>query len=243
MVNPSGLKKLIPRPVKSVLRSVLDRIPLSVEHRPLRPKFQGEEHRYEYQKNYVDFNIGQGERVLDIGSGGDPFPYATHLVDRHLEPTVHRHGPIINNSTPLVAADVHHLPFQDKYFDFVYCAHILEHVDDPVKACREIMRVGKRGYIETPMMGEDMLFAWAEGRHKWHVVSCANTLCFFEYSPRQLKGIGSSAWEEVIMGHRYHPLQKAYFDNRDIFDVMFPWEDNFRVFVFYLDGRIENSDC
>jgi len=37
------------------------------------------------------------------------------------------------------------MPFPDKSFDFVYCAHVLEHVDDPIRACREIMRVGKRG--------------------------------------------------------------------------------------------------
>jgi len=238
-----SLKKLIPQPIKKLLRPLVDRIPLKVEFRPLRQEWPGEKHRFDYQQRYVNFDIGPHERVLDIGSGGDPFPRATFLVDRFLDPTHHRYGSIEQNGRPLVSADVHCLPFPDKSFDFVYCVHILEHVDDPIKACAEIMRVGKRGYLETPTFSEDILFAWAKERHKWHVIGIDQTLCFFEYSPRQLEGIGSTAWENVIMDRRYHPLQQAYFANRDIFDVMFPWVDHFSVYVFHLEGEVERLDA
>jgi SAM-dependent methyltransferase len=233
-------RELIPRPVKRLVRPLLDRIPLRLKASRPRPEWPGERRRFDYQQRHVDFRIRPGERVLDIGSGGDPFPHATFLVDRFIEPTEHRYGDIMRDGKPLVCADIHRLPFEDKSFDFVYCSHILEHVDDPVKACAEIMRVGQRGYLETPTMGEDILFAWAGGRHKWHVVGIGSTLCFFEYTARQLKGIGSTAWEDVIMGRRYHPLQRAYFENRDIFDVMFPWVESFAVHVFRLDGSVES---
>jgi hypothetical protein len=105
------------------------------------------------------------------------------------------------------------------------------------------MRIGKRGYLETPTISEDILFAWAKERHKWHVVSIGRALCFFEYSERQLQGIGSTAWEDVIMDRRYHPLQQAYFENRDIFDVMFPWVESFTVYLFYLDGRVHSLNA
>jgi Methyltransferase domain len=238
-----SFKKLIPQPVKRLVRPLLDRIPLKVEVTQPRPRWPGEQHRFNYQELYVKFDIRPDDRVLDIGSGGDPFPHATFLVDRFIEPTAHRYGSIVQNGKPLVSADIHHLPFQDKTFDFVYCAHILEHVDDPIKACGEIMRIGKRGYLETPTMGEDILFAWAADRHKWHVVGIGRALCFFEYTERQLRGIGSTAWEDVIMGQRYHPLQQAYFENRDIFDVMFPWRESFAVYVFHLDGRVESLNA
>jgi SAM-dependent methyltransferase len=243
-MNPSALKKLIPKPVKSLLRSVIDRIPLTVEVRPLRRDINDPAPgRFSYQQRYINFDIREGERVLDIGSGGDPFPFATHLVDRFLEPTPHRAGSIVQRDKPLVSADIHQLPFRDKCFDFVYCAHVLEHTADPLRACAEIMRIGKRGYLETPTISEDILFAWAKDRHKWHVVGINRALCFFEYSPRQLEGIQSTAWEDVITNRRYHPLQQAYFGNIDIFDVMFPWVESFTVYVFHLDGRVESLNA
>jgi hypothetical protein len=34
--------------------------------------------------------------------------------------------------------------------DFVICSHVLEDVRDPLWVCREMMRVGRRGYVEVP---------------------------------------------------------------------------------------------
>ena len=144
MANSSALKKLIPAKVKVLVRSVLDRIPLTVEMRPLRVNDSAPTSRFDYQHRYINFDIAPNARVLDIGSGGDPFPFATHLVDRFLNPTEHRHGPLVKRDKLLLGADIHNLPFRDKSFDFVYCAHLLEHVDDPIKACAEIMRIGRR---------------------------------------------------------------------------------------------------
>jgi hypothetical protein len=36
----------------------------------------GETSRFEYQQRYVQFDIQPRDQVLDIGSGGDPYPYA-----------------------------------------------------------------------------------------------------------------------------------------------------------------------
>jgi SAM-dependent methyltransferase len=44
-----------------------------------------------------------------------------------------------------VHADVQALPFADETFDVVFCNHVLEHVEDDLRAMREMHRVTKRG--------------------------------------------------------------------------------------------------
>jgi len=221
----------------------MDKMPLKVEIRRPKASWIGADGRFGYQSRYIDFHINQNERVLDIGSGGDPFPYAHVLVDRFLGPSRHRDGPLVRKGKPFVLADVHNLPFPDKCFDFVYCSHLLEHVDDPIQACAEIIRVGKRGYIETPTLGKDALFAWAKDMHRWHVVAIGETLCFFEYSQRQLEGIKSSVWRDIIFSQWYHPLQEVFYENQDLFNVMFKWIGRFSVYVFHLDGSVETLNA
>lgn len=41
--------------------------------------------------------------------------------------------------------DVQDIPYEDNYFDVIYCSHILEHVPDDRKAIRELYRVLKPG--------------------------------------------------------------------------------------------------
>lgn len=204
-----------------------------------RPSWPGEKDRITYQRRYVAFDIQPGERVLDVGSGGYPFPYASVLVDRFRDESPTRREPLVTARKPFVVSEIHQLPFGDKAFDFVYCSHVLEVVEDPVMACQEIMRVGARGFIETPTLGTDTLFAWARGLQKWHVVGIGETLCFFEYSERQLDGIKSSAWRDRILSKRYDPLQEIFYENQDVFNVMFTWTRQFAVYCFRLDGSVK----
>src|SRR5208283_867568 len=77
--------------------------------------------RFEYQSQFHKFHIEQGSKVLDIGSGGDPFPFATHLADRFIEPTRHRSAAFASQGKPTVVCDIAHLPFRNKAFDYVFC--------------------------------------------------------------------------------------------------------------------------
>ena len=44
-----------------------------------------------------------------------------------------------------VKADICNLPFKDNEFDMILCNHVLEHVDDDLKAMSELYRVLKKG--------------------------------------------------------------------------------------------------
>ncbi|MFC4872919.1 class I SAM-dependent methyltransferase [Negadavirga shengliensis] len=53
-----------------------------------------------------------------------------------------------------VKMDIHEIPFPDKSFDVVFCNHVLEHVEDDLRACWEINRVLKPngwGIIQSPV--------------------------------------------------------------------------------------------
>jgi SAM-dependent methyltransferase len=195
-----------------------------------------------YQDKLVNFSIKPTAKVLDIGSGPVPFAEATVLCERYLGDTVHRRGAVVRKSLPLIVADIHALPFKSKSFDFIYCAHVLEHVEDPISACTEIMRVGRKGYLETPNFMKDMLFCQAEPmNHRWHSVALGNTLFFFEYTSRQREGIQSLAWHDLIWARFYHPLQDVFVNNQDLFNTMFLWFDKFNVQVVRSDGTTKRK--
>lgn len=197
-----------------------------------RPLYSEETDRYSYQQKFNRFEIPPGSIVLDVGNGAYPFPHATILGDRFVEITRHRPEPLVRDKRPFVLFDVQSMPFASKSVDFVYCSHVLEHVDEPLLACQELMRVGKEGYIEAPNYAKDALFGWAHRMHKWHVTAINDYLLFFEYTERQAKGMESRAWYDLIFSQDYNELQAAFWSHQDLFNTMFRWRDRFNCVVF-----------
>jgi SAM-dependent methyltransferase len=79
-------------------------------------------------------------RLLDVGCGDKPYaplfaPYVSdHVgVDAVENPHAELHGPI------------EALPVEDGSYDVVLCSQVLEHVDDPAQAVRELGRVLRSG--------------------------------------------------------------------------------------------------
>lgn len=125
-------------------------------------------------------NIDPDWNVLDVGSGHRPNRRANVLIDNELDETEHRSGKKANvpSDKKMVVGDALRMPFANKEFDFVIASHIAEHINDPEQFCKEQMRVGKRGYIETPGPFDE--FFLNEPFHKWIVTQKGNTLIFKE---------------------------------------------------------------
>lgn len=87
--------------------------------------------------------------VLEVGSGGNPYPRANVLLDAY-EETRERHWDALIHDRPTVLSFGENLPFKDKAFDYVIAAHVLEHTPHPEKFLGELQRVARGGYIETP---------------------------------------------------------------------------------------------
>lgn len=77
----------------------------------------------------------QTPHVLDIGCG---FLNCHYLVPNALHCDVQK-AVFVD-----VVCDIQNLPFRDNSFESVYAFHVLEHVDNPVQALRELVRVAKK---------------------------------------------------------------------------------------------------
>lgn len=93
--------------------------------------------------------VSKSALVLEVGSGGNPYPRANVLLDAY-EETQERHWDALIHDRPTVLSFGENLPFKDKSFDYVIAAHVLEHTPYPEKFLAELQRVSRAGYIETP---------------------------------------------------------------------------------------------
>jgi SAM-dependent methyltransferase len=97
-------------------------------------------------------------RALDVGGWYQPFNLATHVIDlcpyetRRVQEALDPEDAERFGAETWQVADVcaPPWPYPDGFFDFVVCSNLLEDVRDPLTVCREINRVGRVGYIETP---------------------------------------------------------------------------------------------
>ncbi len=127
-------------------------------------------------------------RTLDIGAGHNPFQGVTHVLEIDLHEGGERGGNelLVPQGACLVAGAATALPFHTGAFDYVYASHVLEHVDAPEPACREITRVGTAGYIETPSPFLEQGLALRDETspehwfHKWLVFALGDDQLVFE---------------------------------------------------------------
>lgn len=174
------------------------------------------------------FQLGYkpGDLVLDVGSGNNPHPRADLLCDQFIFDDAERGNQLIADR-PLVGGDIERLPFRDQSIDFLVASHILEHVRDPARTVKELCRVARRGYIETPAEfgGKllDMPF------HRWFVRQEGRTLVF--------TGKPKAMYDDYLnhvsydLWHNAKDLRRLYWNHLDLFLVRFRWEGDIAVTV------------
>ncbi len=183
---------------------------------------------YDDVKLAKNLGINEGTKVLDVGGGNHPFTFATVVTDLTFDDDRHRGGAAIARDSERIwiECDIHDLPFGDKEFDVVLCRHVLEHVEDPKTACEELMRVARRGFLETPSKINEFLHGYPG--HIW-LVSRKESGLLFEPKPfienpffnitRQL---------HYANGHFRERFEGPF---RDVFCAQLYWVDEFEVEV------------
>lgn len=188
-------------------------------------------------------------KILDIGGWFAPCTLATHMVDLMPFSTMNVAGSYgggalkVNPETYLQIdlGAVERLPFKDKEFDFVICRHTLEDLKDPIRVCREIVRVGKAGYIETPhrvyesTKGVERHWWAGHYHHRWFVEVEGNKI-IFQFKPHNLNSSSAFTW-------RVLPWQKVREEFKNTYLL---WENSFefeeRLIFEYSDTKKNLKD-
>ena len=86
-------------------------------------------------------------KTLDVGCGNKP--QGDVNIDLYPNNPIHREGGIreqinVKNIPNFIVADACHLPFKNNTFQIVIADNIVEHLENPVKAIKEFMRVASQ---------------------------------------------------------------------------------------------------
>ena len=207
------------------------------------------------------------KNLADIGCGATPDKNAKYAFDLSIAPIFHRGSglaidvkEIEKNGTKFIEAPCENLPVKDKFFDVSITKHMIEHVDDPIKACKEIMRVSKEGIIICPSMFAEYIFT--RPYHKWFVTYRGNTLIFIEKTndfglpfgqcPQNVVDDSSNPFDILLNyenwynGNEKMPrlsniLRKYWFSHDKVIENVFIWKDSFNVIVIDKDGKIKTN--
>lgn len=181
--------------------------------------------------------------VLDVGSGGRPYPRSDVLLDR-LTGAEHRCGEdMMIDGRAAVFGDATKMPFKDKAFDFVIASHILEHIAEPEVFIKELQRVGKAGYIETPNAIFERLYP--------HPIHCLEVVCIDGQLRLYKKKAGL---EDPFLGTQRilkddPKWAKFFHEAPDMFHIRYYWEGSIDYVVLnpevsceWIEGINDESD-
>lgn len=173
--------------------------------------------------------------VIDIGGWAMPFNRANYVIDildydtRGIFGSQGPETEHFSRETWLVRdiCDKTPYPFPDKFFDFVVCSHTLEDIRDPLWVCSEIVRIGKRGYIEVPSAESEIAFGVENkhyaGRHhhRW-VIDIEDGKLLFTHKSHNIHTI----WQYHLPRRFYQKLPPEKRVQYLFWEDSFPFQEN-----------------
>ena len=195
-----------------------------------------------FQNEVMEWNIAPSDLVLDIGAGGWPFKRANHLADKYPDTTTHRVEIMVRDERPFFEVDLERLSFVDHAYDYVFCSHVLEHLDNPGQAMRELMRVGRRGYIEVPTRLSDAMFNFTRlpNHHRWHGMVLGDTLVLVEWNDWERRDLGNHFFDALHSPYK-NAFQEFFERNRDLFFASYHWNEAIKFLIIDKQGRVVDS--
>lgn len=187
----------------------------------------------DYDCLFTRLGLNPAARILDIGGGARPFSYAQVVVDRDFSAgNEHRDGAgaVLDKTKHLyVQADIEALPFADHAFDFAICLHVLEHVEFPGRACEELMRVARGGFIEVPRKWTE--YYAGHPTHRWLISEDQGNLIFEPITSNDspfMNFVLPPLWDStelkqrLLIEHTNIPCIQLVWQHRFAYDVVSP---------------------
>lgn len=180
-------------------------------------------------------------RILDVGGAIKPLVFATHVID--ILPHENRawYGHIPGEATrsserfsveTWVQQDicVTPWPYEDDYFDVIWCTQTVEDVRDPLVVIKEMSRVGKVGYLDTIHRNFESLINVESPHyagyvhHRWLIVPDGDKLKFTFKFPQlhtlsEYRPIGTGErnlslwWTGEVEAYEYIPMSIPEIDD------------------------------
>jgi len=162
-----GLIQYIPRPLKRLLRK-LNLNEIVSPHRLLNkyeselfskmkwakefPKHKNEALSYWRTYRFLDdileiIKVSDESRLLDVGCGIASVLHFIDKGDKHaIDPLAEDYKKLYQypDNIKLIQGVAEEMPYQDGYFDVVFCTNVLDHVSEPLSTIKEIDRVLKK---------------------------------------------------------------------------------------------------
>ena len=188
--------------------------------------------RIKWALRKISLPVKRRELVLDIGSGGYPYPRADILVDR-ISGAEHRNNLSLITDRITVLSDARRMPFKDKSIDFSIASHVLEHISKPETFIQEMTRVSKRGYIEVPSALFERLFPYN--------IHCLEIDCINQELIIQKKS--KPVIDEFLSSFYYldkkGTLGKIMHNNPELFHVRLFWEGEIKFKI--VNNQVDSS--
>lgn len=108
---------------------------------------------------------------IDVGCGSGPKRPAPGY-DMYCD----IHEPQLVTVRPYVQCPMEAMPFKDKEFEYARCHHVIEHTQDPDRACSELIRIARSGLLSFPPPQAEILFGRRD--HNWFVFVDKGRLLF-----------------------------------------------------------------
>jgi len=145
-----------------------------------------------------------GKRVLDVGCGSKPYQPFFATAASYIGVDVQE------NALADLHGAIEALPVEDSSFDVVLCTQVLEHVDDPAAAVRELHRVtAPGGRVLASTHGVMVYHPNPVDLWRWTHTGLERLFCTQEWSRVTVTpGAGSAACLAMLGGTYVHLLAK-----------------------------------